>query len=218
VIARQTTAITESTAYLLELIAERRRTPADNLLTKLIEAEQNGDRLNEEELLATVVLLFGAGHETAIGMIGNGMLALLENRGQFERLRAHPELVRSAVEEVLRWDAPIQMTQRVALEDIPIGGAVIPKGALIILMLASGNRDEEHLAGAEQFDLGRPASPHLSFGSGMHYCLGSPLARIEGEVTFTAITKRFPALRLAEGMRRRDTLVFRGIGSLPVEF
>jgi cytochrome P450 len=215
---RQAIAVRESTAYLVELIGERRRNPANNLLTALIGAEENGDRLTEQELLATAILLFGAGHETAVSLISNGMLALLRHPEQLARLRAEPALARAAVEEVLRWDPAIQMTQRVALDNLEVGGVTIPKGSLIILIIAAANRDEAHLSDGESFDIGRTPSSNLAFGSGAHFCLGAPLARAEGEIAFSTLIRRLPGLRLADsGVRRRDTLVFRGLAALPVE-
>ncbi len=216
-VRRQTEAIQKATAYLLELISERRENPSDDLLTALFRAEEAGDKLTDDELLSTVILLFAAGQETTVNLISNAVLALLTHPEQASLLRKQPSLARSAVEEILRWDAPTQMTQRVALEEIGIGGVTVKKGVPMVLILAAANRDEAQLSDGEQFDISRPHIPHLAFGFGAHFCLGAPLARLEGEIALSTLFSRFPDLRLADGVRRRDTLVMRGLAALPVK-
>jgi cytochrome P450 len=217
-IERQAAAINEATDYLAEHIAERRGKPGDDLLTALFAAEDAGDKLTEEELLGTVILLFGAGMETTVNLIGSGMHALLQHPDQLAHLRARPELAAAVVEEVLRWDPPTQLTQRVAMEDVEIGGETIPKGAPVVLILAAACRDEAVIADADRFDITRESIPHLAFGFGPHFCIGAPLARAEGEIAFATVVARFPSLRLGEGVRRRGTIVLRGLESLPVEY
>ena len=215
-VQEQTEAIIHATGYLTELMNERRREPRDDLLTALFRAEAGGDRLTDEELLSTVIMLFAGGQETTVNLISNTVFALLSHPDQYALLRKQPSLVRAAIEEVLRWDPPTQMTQRIALEEMTIGDIIMRKGDPMILLLAAANRDLEKFPDAEKFDISRPQSPHLAFGSGPHFCLGAPLARLETEVVITTLLKKFPSLRLGEGVVRRDTLVMRGFSSLPV--
>jgi cytochrome P450 len=221
VLARRVTILHEFGEYFLGLMAARRRRPADDLLSALVTVEDRGDVLSEDELLATLTLLLVAGHETTVNLIGNGVLALLRHPEQLARLRAEPELIRATVEEVLRWDPPVQLDGRVALEDREVGGVTVPKGDQAMLLLAAANRDEQHLADGEQFDILRPDIRHLSFAFGPHFCLGAPLARAEAQAALAAVVRRFPDLRMAgdgSGLRYRDTLVLRGLEALPVEF
>jgi cytochrome P450 len=205
--------------YFQGLIAERRRHPADDLLSALVTVEDQGDRLTEDELLGTLILLLVAGHETTVNLIGNGVLALLTHPDQLARLRADPALIRATVEEVLRWDPPVQLDGRTALEDIAVGGVTVAKGDQAIVLLAAANRDEAHLPDAECFDISRPDIRHLSFAFGPHFCLGAPLARAESQVALATVVRRFPDLRLAgDGVRYRDTLVLRGPEALAVDF
>jgi cytochrome P450 len=210
----------ENMRYFEELVEESRRHPTDNLLRALIDVEQDGDRLNLDELVATLVLLVAAGHETVVMLIGNAVLALLQHPEQRRRFLAEPGLARNAVEEVLRWDPPVQLTQRIALEDLGVAGHTIPRGTPIALLLAAANRDEAHVADGDRFDIGRADIHHLGFAAGPHHCLGAALARIEGEIVLRSLFSRFPALRLAEGqnVRYRDTMVMRGLEAFPVEF
>jgi cytochrome P450 len=218
VIERQIAAMREARDYLEELIGERRRHPGDDLLSALIDLEHEGDRLTEGELLSTVVLLFAAGHETTVNMLSNTMLALLTHPDQLAGLRADPQLAGAAIEEALRWDAPTQITQRIALEDLTIDGHEIAKGAPIVVLLAAANRDDTRIPDAERFDVARPPVRNLSFGFGPHFCLGAALARLEGEVVLKTLIGRFGDMRMdADGVRRRDTFVLRGLEALPVE-
>jgi cytochrome P450 len=221
VLARRVTILHEFGEYFLGLIAARRQRPAGDLLSALVTVEDAGDVLSEDELLATLTLLLVAGHETTVNLIGNGVLALLRHPEQLARLRADPSLIRAAVEEVLRWDPPVQLDGRTALEDIEVGGVTVGRGDQAMLLLAAANRDERHLADGEQFDIGRPDIRHLSFAFGLHFCLGAPLARAEAQAALATVVRRLPNLRPADDgteLRYRDTLVLRGLEALPVEF
>ncbi|MGB2694350.1 MAG: cytochrome P450 [Dehalococcoidia bacterium] len=205
--------------YFSELIEKRRTNPRDDLLSALIAAEEAGDKLNKEELLATCILLLVAGHETTVNLIGNGMLALLRNPDQLDLLRSEPALAQSAVEEILRYDPPVQMTVRSALEDMDVRGLTLPKGTQSVILLASGNRDEAEFPNAERFDIRRADNHHLAFGFGIHYCLGAPLARVEGEIALRSLVQRFENLQLqTEAPEYKENIVLRGLASLPVAF
>jgi cytochrome P450 len=190
--------------YFTELIAARRSTPADDLLTKLISAEDAGDRLTVEELIATCVLLLVAGHETTVGLISNAMLALLRNPGQFAALACDPSLAASAVEETLRYDPPVQMTGRVARAGITIEDTAPADGAVLLLLLAATGRDPAAFADPDVFDIRRGAREHLAFAAGPHFCLGAPLARLEATIALRAL-----AVRLASPSLDESTLVYR---------
>lgn len=203
--------------YFLALIEERRRSLGDDLLSGLIAAEEAGDRLSEEELLGTALLLLIAGHETTVNLIGNGTLALLRHRDQFERLRADPALDHNAVEELLRYDSPVTFTQRITLEEYQVGETVLAPRKQLIPILAAANRDPEVFPDPDCLDLARPeANRHLAFGGGHHFCLGAALARLEGEVAIPTLVRRFPELELAGEPVRRDTFTLRGLERLPV--
>ncbi len=220
VLERRATVVTEFSEYFQGLIADRRRRPANDLLSALVAVEDQGDRLSEEELLATLILLLVAGHETTVNLIGNGVLALLRHPDQLARLRGEPGLIKNAVEEVLRWDPAVQLDGRTALTDIAVGDTTVPAGDEAILLIAAANRDEAHLADGERFDITRPDIRHLSFALGAHYCLGAPLARAEGQAAIAGVVRQFPDIRLpadTSGLRYRDTLVLRGLEALPVE-
>ena len=205
--------------YFRGLIAKRRAEPRDDLLSALVAAEEQGDRLSEGELVSTLMLLLIAGHETTVNLIGNGVLALLRNRAQFEKLAADPSLAKSATEEVLRYDAPVQMTMRVAHEDLQFGDFTMPKGDMALLMLAAANRDPEAFDDAETFDITRDDSRHLSFSSGIHFCLGASLARLEGQVALATLARRLPTMELAvDRPEYKENLVLRGLAALPVSF
>ncbi|HYS31425.1 MAG TPA: cytochrome P450 [Streptosporangiaceae bacterium] len=190
--------------YFTELIAVRRSTPADDLLTKLIRAEDAGDRLSVEELIATCVLLLVAGHETTVGLISNAMLALLRNPGQFAALAADPSLAASSVEETLRYDPPVQMTGRVARAGITIEDTAPADGAVLLLLLAATGRDPAVFADPDVFDIRRGAREHLAFAAGPHFCLGAPLARLEATIALRAL-----AVRVASPSLDESTLVYR---------
>jgi len=208
--------------FIRRLVAARRSDPRDDLVSSLIQVEEEGERLSEDELVSMIFLLLVAGHETTVNLIGNGMLALLDNPTQAGRLRADPTLIKSAVEELLRYESPIEMaTERYAREDVAIAGVVIPRGELVYTALASANRDERQFPEPDRLDLGREPNRHVSFGLGPHYCLGAPLARLEGRIAIGALVSRMPDLRLAverRSLRWRPGLVLRGLKALPVAF
>jgi cytochrome P450 len=205
--------------YFLGLIAQRRAEPRDDLISALIAAEEQGQVMSEDELVTTCGLLLVAGHETTVNLIANGTLALLRHPRQLQRLRDDPALIRTAVEEALRFDPPVQMTARIALEDIDVGGATFRKGQLAILLLAAANRDEAQFQDPETFDIGREDNRHLAFGMGIHFCVGAPLARVEGQIALDAIARRLqnPTLMI-EKPAYKENLVLRGLEALPVRF
>jgi cytochrome P450 len=208
-------------AYVLEVIAAKRSAPADDLLSGLIAAEEDGDVLDEEELLDQVMLLYIAGHETTVNLIGNGTLALLRHRDQLERLRNDPALDQTAVDELLRFDSPVQFSRRIAVTDFELSGQVIEAGSFVLTCLAGANRDPEHWGPtADDLDLGRTnAAQHVSFGSGVHHCLGAALARVEGRAAFAALARRFPDLELIdEDPSFNGRIVLRGLDALPLAF
>lgn len=204
--------------HVSDLIAWKRKEPGDDLLSALIAAEEHGDVLSDEELVEQVVLLYIAGHETTVNLIGNGVLALLRNRDEMTRLRDDPSLTPGAVEEMLRFDSPVQMTRRITLTDVEIGGKTIEKGAFCALVLAAANRDPDHFGpDAEALDIGRvQAHQHLSFGGGAHYCLGAALARLEGEVAIGSLVDRFPEIDLGGDLAYNGRLNLRGLETFPV--
>jgi cytochrome P450 len=205
--------------YFQALIAERRRQPRDDLLTALITAEDEGHKLSEKELLSTLILLLVAGHETTVNLIANGVLTFTRHPDQVERLREDPSLGRAAVEEVLRYDPPVQFTARVALEDMDIDGTTLEKGGQAIVLVAAANRDPEQFDHPDTFDVGRQDNRHLSFGLGAHFCLGAPLARVEGRVALEAIATRTTDLALTvDPPEYKDNIVLRGLAALPVTF
>jgi len=184
--------------YFTELIAARRSTPGEDLLTKLIKAEDAGDRLTVEELIATAVLLLVAGHETTVGLISNAMLALLRHRDQFAAVVADPELAAAAVEETLRYDAPVQLTGRVAKSEMTFGDVSVPEGAVMLMLLAATGRDPAIFTDPDSFDIMRGAKEHLAFAAGPHFCLGAPLARLEARIALRRIAARMIAPELDE--------------------
>jgi cytochrome P450 PksS len=208
--------------YLRKLIQARRANPQDDVLSALIRAEEAGQQLSEDELLAMVFLLLVAGHETTVNLIGNGMLALVEHPEQLKCLRDDPELIRPAVEELLRYASPVETaTERYAREDVTVSGVTIPQGSMVFAVIASANRDERQFANADTLDLTREPNRHLSFGLGIHFCLGAPLARLEGQIAINTLLRRLPELRLAVPpgtVRWRGGLVLRGLQNLPVAF
>jgi cytochrome P450 len=205
--------------YFRELIAIRRAQPAQDLLSEMIAAEDDGAKLTEAELIATCVLLLVAGHETTVGLISNGLLALARHPDQLALLRDNPDLAASAVEETLRYDAPVQMTARVARGGMQIGPVAAPDGALVLLLLAAAGRDPEAFADPDRFDIRRGATGHLSFAAGPHFCLGAPLARLEAAIALESFARRAEAPRLnARSLEYKPNLNLRGPDRLVVEF
>jgi cytochrome P450 len=207
--------------YLHRLVRAKRAALQDDLLSALLEVEHAGDKLSEDELVAMVFLLLVAGHETTVNLIGNGMLALLEHPEQLQRLREHPELMKSAVEELLRFTSPVETaTERYAKEEVTVAGVTIPRGSLVLAAIASANRDEQHFANPDELDIGREPNKHLGFGLGPHFCLGAPLARLEAQIAFAALLERTAEIKLAvphEKLRYNRGLILRGLESLPLE-
>ncbi|GID96651.1 cytochrome P450 [Amorphoplanes digitatis] len=202
--------------YLAALTAERRKDPGDDLISALVAAEEDGDKLTEEELLTMAALLFAAGFETTTNLLGNGIVALLRNPDQLESLRRQPGLAAGAVEELLRFDTPVQLLSRVAWDDLEIAGVPMSGGDRIVAYLGAGNRDPERFADPDRLDLARADNAPLSFGGGIHYCLGAPLARLEAQLAVPALLARFPRLALAGEPGRRDSLAIRGYTSIPI--
>ncbi len=205
--------------YFRSLLPDRKKYPRGDLLSLLIEAEEQGDKLSEGELLATCVLLYIAGHETTVNLIGNGLLALLRHPAELERLRSDASLTQSAVEELLRYDGPVQRTARITNTDVEISGHKIPKGAMVVPVIGAANRDPAHFPSPDRLDVSRPDNRHIAFGFGIHFCLGAPLARLEGQITLETLLRRLPRLALAtETPEWRDSQVLRGLKALPVSF
>jgi cytochrome P450 len=205
--------------YFRELIAERRSSPRADLLSGLIAAEEAGDKLNEEELLATCILLLVAGHETTVNLIGNGSLALLRHPAELQRLRENPGLIASAVEELLRFDGPVQRTARMPSEDVTIGGHTIPKGEMVMPFIGAADRDPAQFPDPDRLDIARADNRHIAFGWGIHFCLGAPLARVEGQIAINTLVQRLPKLALAtDRPEYRRSLTLRGLVTLPVTF
>jgi cytochrome P450 len=203
--------------YFREKVAELRAKPRENLLSALIQAEEEGDRLTEDELFANCVLLMIAGHETTTNLIGNGVLALLRNTDQKKMLAQNSDAIVSAVEELLRYDSPVQKMGRIALADIQIDGKQIKQGDLVCLSYAAGNRDPEQFAAPAQLDIMRKPNRHLAFGHGLHYCVGAALARLEAQIAINTILSRLPEIRLeTEDLEWNRNLTLRGLKSLPV--
>jgi cytochrome P450 len=206
-------------SYFRALIDERRAAPRADLLSALIAAEEAGDTLSEPELLATCILLLVAGHETTVNLIGNGTLALLRHPDQMEKLRAHPELIGTAVEELLRYDGPVQRTARTPTEDVTLGGRTIPKGEIVMPFIGAADRDPAQFPDPDRLDVTRTENRHIAFGLGIHFCLGAPLARVEGQIAINTLLRRMPKLALAvERPEYRQSLTLRGLTALPVSF
>jgi cytochrome P450 len=207
--------------YLRKMVERRRSQPEDDLMSALIQAEEAGDKLSQDELLAMAFLLLVAGHETTVNLIASGTLALIEHPEQLERLERDPSLIKPAVEELLRYTSPVEIaTERYARHDLEIAGKVVPRGELVLAVLGSANRDERYFDNPDALDLARDPNKHLAFGrGGVHHCLGAPLARMEGQIALTAILQRFPGLRLAvspESLRWHRGLFLRGLERLPL--
>ena len=204
-------------AYFETIVEERRRKPRDDLVSVLLAAEEEGDRLTHEELLSTMLLILVAGNETTRNLIGNGMLALLRHPDQLQRLRDDPGLLEPAVDELLRYDSPVQLDGRVIREDVEMGGKRLRAGQKVIALLGAANRDPAAFENPDALDIGRKGKSHLSFGRGIHYCLGASLALMEARIAFRGLLDRFPSIQLAAEPRHRDGIVLRGVGSLWIE-
>ncbi|MFE9677448.1 cytochrome P450 [Streptomyces sp. NPDC006259] len=214
---RAVRASVEFSEYLRELIAARRKEPGDDLISGLIAAHDEDDRLTEQEMISTAVLLLNAGHEATVNATVNGWWALFRNPDQLAALRADHSLVPSAVEELMRYDTPLQLFERWVLDDIEIDGAVIPRGAEVALLFGSANHDPAVFTAPERLDLTRGENPHISFSAGIHYCIGAPLARIELAASMGALLEKAPTLRLATEPARKPNFVIRGLEGLSVE-
>ncbi|WP_405999536.1 cytochrome P450 [Streptomyces sp. NBC_00829] len=215
--ARAVTASVEFSAYLRELIGERRRAPGDDLISALIAAYEEGDRLSEQEMISTCVLLLNAGHEATVNTTANGWWTLFRHPGQLAALRADHGLVSTAVEELMRYDTPLQLFERWVLDDIEIDGTVIPRGSEVALLFGSANHDDAVFTDPGVLDLARKENPHVSFGAGIHYCLGAPLARIELAASFGELLREAPDLRMVAEPQWKDGFVIRGVKELLVE-
>jgi cytochrome P450 len=220
--ARAIPALMAFMRYLRGLVRRLRDDPQEGLLTALVQVEEAGDRLSEDELLAMAFLLLIAGHETTVNLIASGMFALLQHPDQMEQLRADPSLIKPAIEELLRYTNPLETaTERYAREDLAIADTAIPRGVLVLAVLASANRDEAQFPNADALDLSRAENRHLAFGLGSHFCLGAPLARLEGQIAINTLLRRLPTLRLgaaADTLRWRATPTLRGLEALPVRY
>ncbi len=203
--------------YFRHLVAVRRSAPEADLLSQLIAAEDDGDQLSEQELLTSAILLFAAGFETTTNLIGNGLLALLRHPGEIERLREDPGLLPSAVDELLRYDSPVQVNGRIAATDIEIGGHAFPRGATLLVLQGAANRDPSRFPDPDRLDVGRQDGTSMSFGTGIHFCLGAALARAEGQVVFGRLLDRYAHIELLDdNPRYRDSITLRGLAELPV--
>ena len=209
-------ACVEFSDYLRDLSRERRTAPRDDLISALAQVASEGERLSEDELIGTCVLLLNAGHEATVNVTANGWWSLFRNPEQLARLRADPSLVARAIEELMRWDTPLQMFERWVLEDAEICGQVVPKGAELGLLFGSANRDPAVFDEPDSLDVSRDPNPHLSFGAGVHFCLGAPLARLELGISFSTMLERFPRLELAAEPTWKPNYIIRGLESLRV--
>jgi pimeloyl-[acyl-carrier protein] synthase len=219
IVARGAAARRALTEYFRRLLPERRAHPKADLLSLLIAAEEQGDKLNEGELLAMCVLLFIAGHETTVNLIGNGILALLRHPDEMIKLRRDPALISLAIEELLRYDSPVQWTARITNTDVEIQGRKIPSDSMIIIAIGSANRDPSHFADPDRLDIARADNRHVAFGFGIHFCLGAPLARVEGQIALGTLLRRMPTLTLqTPTMDWRESSALRGLKGLPVTF
>ena len=203
--------------YFEGIIAQRREEPKDDLISALLAAEDEGDKLSHLELLATLELLLVAGNETTRNLIGNGMLALLRNPGELERLRQDPALLDTAIDELLRYDSPVQLDGRYLLEDVEIGGKKLRAGEQVVAAVGAANRDPAAFSNPETLDVGRKEKSHISFGRGIHYCLGASLAVLEARIAFATVLKQFSSIRLAAEPEYRPQVVLRGVEALWVE-
>lgn len=217
IIRQSQQALLEMRAYLSGVIAQRRAEPQDDLISALVNAEENGDQLTEEEMLITCVTLLIAGHETTTNLIGNGIYLLLTHPNQRQELIAHPELMRTAIEEFLRHETPLQRNRKVAAHDLEFGGQHIRQGQLLLQIVGSANHDPAYFVAPEALNIRRDPNPHIAFGHGIHFCLGAPLARVEAATALRTVLERWPRLRLAAPAAEwHRNSVLRGLRRLPV--
>lgn len=218
ILRRGDRAVLAMSDYFRPLIRDRRTHPREDLLSALVAAEEEGRRLSEDELFAMCILILAAGNETATNLIGNGVLALLRHPDAWRRLRDDPALMPSAVEELLRYDSPVQFLTRVVTENMTLHGRTLGRGQFVLLCIGAANRDPDQFSDPDRLLLDRPNTNHLAFGRGIHYCLGAPLARLEGQIALAALLRRWPHLHLTtEAPAWRDTLTLRGLATLPVK-
>ncbi|MGH8969667.1 MAG: cytochrome P450 [Actinomycetes bacterium] len=210
------TASREFAAYMRDLAEARRAQPREDLVSHLVAAEDGGDRLSADELVASAILLLNAGHEASVNAFGNGVVALLRHPDELARLRSDPSLVEPAVEEMIRFDGPLQLFERTARDDIRIGDVTVPAGVKVAALLGSANRDPAAFHDPDRFDVARRPNHHIGFGAGLHHCLGAPLARMELQISLPTLLERCPRLQLDSEPARRPTFVMRGYRSVPV--
>jgi cytochrome P450 len=207
------------TSYFEDAIREQRKHPREGLIAALMSSEVDGDRLTDEEIVANCIITMVGGQETTTNLIANGTLTLLRNGDQLQKLRAHPEIMPTAVEELLRYESPTQHTARVAPDDVMLGGKRLGKRQAVIAVMAAGNRDPQRFPDPDQLDLERPDNRHLAFGWAAHFCFGAPLARLEADVAFNAILRKFRAMELTgEALTWRPNLALRGLEALPIRY
>jgi cytochrome P450 len=219
VMARGDKARRALTEYFRRLLPGRRQRPREDLLSQLIAVEERGDRLNESELLSMCLLLFIAGHETTVNLIGNGVLALLRHPDELKKLRDQPGLIPLAIEELLRYDSPVQWTARITNTDVEVRGSQIPNGAMVVAAIGAANRDPSQFRNPDRLDIAREGNRHVAFGFGIHFCLGAPLARVEGQIALGTLLRRMPDLALQTATPEwRDSSALRGLKRLPVTF
>lgn len=209
----------EFTNYFKTLIPQRQKSPQQDLLSALITVKEQDNKLSEEEIISVCMLLFFTGEETTVNLIGNGMLALLRHPQQMQQIKTQPMLIQSAVEEILRYDSPIQITTRVATEDIDLDGITIRVGEKVLVVLGAANRDPAQFPDPDRFDITRVNNSHLAFADGIHYCLGAALTRIEGEIAINALVQQLPDLQLSQDkVEWRNKVAFRSLKALPITF
>jgi len=215
-------AVMEFVQYVNELIEERRSEDKGDILSALVRAEEEGDTMEHMELLSMVFLLLVAGHETTVNLIGNGTLALMQHPEQMQKLQENPDLIRTAVEEMLRYNGPVEApTWRFASQDVEVNGVTIPEGDVVLPSLLAANRDPDVFENPDTFDITRDPNPHVAFGNGVHYCLGAPLARLEGIIAINALLQRYPDIRLntaVEKLEWNTSLLIHGMKALPVQY
>jgi cytochrome P450 len=210
-------ATSEFSEYLAEQVRARRANPGQDLLSSLVTMDDSGGRLTDDEVIANVLLLFNAGHETTVNLIGNGMLALLQHPAQLALLRENPDLMSQAVEEMSRYDSPVQMAARIMTEDVPLGGTTIPADAKVMMIYGAANRDPARYPDPDRLDIRRTGVKSLAFGGGPHFCIGAPLARLEVAMVFTALLERYRSIELATGeLSWRANFNLRGLNELPL--